>query len=163
MDSLSVGIRVHSIDCDGETWTRVNTDPRDDLCFPDALFLAGGGWPGSNRNAGRHQIGTVAAIKSEYLATSRWNPQLLRKVFTTSGGVGDCDGGYSGWWLLRQLKLELLDQEPEFWVWVGVAGQQQLPGIGCGEMDIDHLDGGKFLKRAARGQPWRQGCSTLST
>jgi hypothetical protein len=76
MDSLSVGIPVPSIDCDGETWTRVNTDLRDDLFFPDALFLSGGGWPGSDWNGGRHQIGMPAAIKSEYLAALHWNPQL---------------------------------------------------------------------------------------
>ncbi|HUY03532.1 MAG TPA: hypothetical protein VMV33_09620 [Rhodocyclaceae bacterium] len=76
MDSLSVGIRVPSINCDGKTWTRVNTDPRDDLFFPEALFLSGGGRPGSDRNGGRHQIGRVAAIRSEYLAALRWNPHL---------------------------------------------------------------------------------------
>jgi hypothetical protein len=76
MDSLSVGIRVPSIDCDGETWTRVNTGPRNDLFFPDALFLPDGGWPGSDWNGGRHQIGTVAGIRSEYLAALRWNSQL---------------------------------------------------------------------------------------
>jgi len=57
MDSLSVGIPVPSIDCDGETWTQVNTDPRDDLFFPDAL-------PSCLAEGGRDQIGMVAAIKS---------------------------------------------------------------------------------------------------
>ena len=51
----------------------MNTDPRDHLFFPDALFLAGGGWPGSNWNGGRHQIGRLAAIRLEYLAALRWN------------------------------------------------------------------------------------------
>jgi hypothetical protein len=55
MDSLTVGIRIPSIDFDWETWTRVNTDLRDDLFLPDALFLPGGGWPGSDRK--------VAAIR----------------------------------------------------------------------------------------------------
>jgi len=57
----------------------VNTDPRDDLFFPEALFLSGGGRPGSDRNGGRHQIGRVAAIRSEYLAALRWNPQKFRQ------------------------------------------------------------------------------------
>ena len=87
MDSLSVGIPIPSIDCDGETWTRVNTDPRDDLFFPDALFLSGGGWPGSDWNGGRHQIGTVAAIRSEYLAALRWNSHYGP---STAIGSGTC-------------------------------------------------------------------------
>ena len=41
-------------------------------------FLPGGGWPGSDWNGGRHQLGTVAGIKSEYLAALRWNSQSLR-------------------------------------------------------------------------------------
>jgi len=53
----------------------VNTDPRDHLFFPDALFLAGGGWPGSDWKGGRHQIGRLAAIRLEYLAALRWNSQ----------------------------------------------------------------------------------------
>ena len=47
--------------------------------------------------------------------------------------------------------LEVLDQEAEFWLWLGVAGQQQFPPIGCWQVDIDHLDGREFLQRAARG------------
>src|SRR5277367_869140 len=70
MDSLSVGIRVPSIDCDGETWNRVNTDPRDDLFFPDALLLAGGGWPGSDRNGGRDQIGMPGRLALEFAFVS---------------------------------------------------------------------------------------------
>jgi hypothetical protein len=49
------------------------------------------------------------------------------------------------------LELELLDQEPEFRVRLGVAGQQQLPPVGCRQMDIDHLDGGELLESAPRG------------
>jgi hypothetical protein len=32
--------------------------------FPNALFPASRGWPGSDWNDGRHQIGSLAAIKS---------------------------------------------------------------------------------------------------
>jgi hypothetical protein len=46
-------------------WTQVNTDPRDDLLsFPDRPPFFIGGWPGSDWNGGRHQIGSLAAIKS---------------------------------------------------------------------------------------------------
>ena len=33
---------------------------------------------------------------------------------------------------------------------------QHLAAVGRGQMNIDHLDGGKLLKSAARGQSWRQ-------
>jgi hypothetical protein len=39
MDSLSVGIRVPSINCNGATLTRVNTDPRNDLLSRMPSFL----------------------------------------------------------------------------------------------------------------------------
>jgi hypothetical protein len=51
----------------------------------------------------------------------------------------------------------LLDQEAEFWLGLGIARQQQLPPIGCRQVDIDHLDRGEFLQSAACGQPGRQG------
>ena len=82
------------------------------------------------------------------------------KVFTTSGGVGDGGGGDFGRRLRRQLQLELLDQQLEFRLGLGVAGQQQLASISGRQMDIDHLDGGEFLQCAARGQPGRQGVQT---
>jgi len=74
MDSLSVGIRVPSIDCDGESWTRVNTDPRNDLFFPDALLSAWRRvagirlewWPPSTRNSGRDQIGIPGRLALEF-------------------------------------------------------------------------------------------------
>ena len=55
------------------------------------------------------------------------------------------------------MELELLDQEPEFRLGLGVAGQQELAPVGRRQMDIDHLDGGELLERAARGQSGRQG------
>src|ERR1700676_1645759 len=39
---------------------------------------------------------------------------------------------------------------------MGVAGEQDLAPIGGRQMDIDHLDGGELVERAARGQPRRQ-------
>ena len=70
--------------------------------------------------------------------------------------AGDGGGGDPRWWLWWQLELELLDQEPEFWLRLGVAGQQQLPSVGCRQMNIDHLDGGELLESAPRGQSWCQ-------
>jgi hypothetical protein len=77
-------------------------------------------------------------------------PVALQRV---AGNVG-C--GDPRWWLWWQLELELLDQEPEFWLWLGVAGQQERPPVGRRQIDIDHLDGGERLERAPRGQSWCQ-------
>ena len=69
--------------------------------------------------------------------------------------AGDVGCGDPRWWLWWQLELELLDEEPEFWLRLGVAGQQQL-SVGCRQMNIDHLDGGELLESAPRGQSWCQ-------
>jgi hypothetical protein len=66
-------------------------------------------------------------------------------------------GGDSRWRLRRQLKLELLDQKLELRLGLGIAGQPQLPPIGRRQMNIDHLDGSKFLQSATCGQPRGQG------
>ena len=55
------------------------------------------------------------------------------------------------------MELELVDQELEFRLGVGVTGQQHLAPVGGRQMNIDHLDGGELLESAARGQSWRQG------
>ena len=70
--------------------------------------------------------------------------------------ASDGAGGDARWWLWWQLELELLDQEPEFRLRLGVAGQQQLPPVGRRQMNIDHLDGGKLFESAPRSQSWRQ-------
>jgi hypothetical protein len=49
--------------------------------------------------------------------------EIDEKVFTTSGGVGDGGSGDFGRRLRRQLELEALDQELEFRLGLGVAGQ----------------------------------------
>ena len=54
------------------------------------------------------------------------------------------------------MEPELLDQEPEFRLRLGVTGQQQLPPVGRRQMNIDHLDGGKLFESAPRSQSWRQ-------
>ena len=66
--------------------------------------------------------------------------------------ASDGAGGDARWWLWWQLELELLDQEPEFWLRLGVAGQQQLAPVSCRQINIDHLDGGEFLESTARSQ-----------
>ena len=55
----------------------MNADLRDNF-FP--RMPSSRGWPGSDRNGGRHQIGTVAAIRSEYLAALRRNPHLMLRA-----------------------------------------------------------------------------------
>jgi len=40
---------------------------------------------------------------------------------------------------------------------VGVTGQADLAPVGGRQVNIDHLDGGEFFERTARGQPGRQG------
>ena len=49
--------------------------------------------------------------------------EIDENVFTTSDGVGDGGSGDFGRWLRRQLELEALDQELEFRLGLGVAGQ----------------------------------------
>ena len=77
--------------------------------------------------------------------------ELDEKVFTTSGGVGDGGGCDFGWWLGRQLELELPDQKLEFRLGLGVTGQQPFASVGRRQMDIDHLHSGEFLQGTARG------------
>jgi hypothetical protein len=61
-----------------------------------------------------------------------------------------------------KLELELLDQELECRLGLGVAGQQQLSSVGSRQMDIDHLDGGEFLQCAARGKSGCQGSAATA-
>ena len=84
------------------------------------------------------------------------NNGLSGKVFTT-GVCWDVGSSDPRWWLWRQIEPELLDQKSEFRLRLGVAGPQQFAHIGCRQMDIDHLNGGELLERAARGPSWRQG------
>jgi hypothetical protein len=64
MDSLSAGIRVPSIDCDGATLDPGGTLTRETISSPEFPPFCFGGWPGSDRNGGRDKIGSLAAIKS---------------------------------------------------------------------------------------------------
>jgi hypothetical protein len=51
--------------------------------------------------------------------------EMDEKIFTTSGGAGDGGGGGDfGRRLRRQLQLGLLDQQLEFRLGLGVAGEQ---------------------------------------
>jgi hypothetical protein len=96
MDSLSVDIRVPSIDCDGETWTGVNTGPRNDLFFPNALLSARRRvagirlewWPPSNRNSGRDQIGIPGRLALEFAAHGLVGPTFwyIERTVLFGGG-----------------------------------------------------------------------------
>jgi len=70
--------------------------------------------------------------------------------------AGDGGCGDPRWWLWGQLELELLDQQPQFWLWLGVTNEQQFPPVGGRQMNVDHLDRGELLESAARGQSWCQ-------
>jgi hypothetical protein len=54
--------------------------------------------------------------------------------------------------LRRQVETELAEQHLLLGVWFGVAAQDQGSAIGCGEMDVEHLDGGEFVEHGA----WRK-------
>jgi hypothetical protein len=85
---------------------------------------------------------------------------LAEKVFTTSDGVSERDGGDFRRRLGRQLQPELMDQQLEFALGLGISGRHQFPPVGRRQMDVDHLHGGEFLQRAARGQPGREPMKT---
>jgi hypothetical protein len=52
------------------------------------------GWPGSVWNGGRDQIGTVAAIKLEYMAGMRWNPQIGKYLILNPAVGFDSRAGF---------------------------------------------------------------------
>jgi hypothetical protein len=45
----------------------------------------------------------------------------------------------------RQGEVELVDQELQFGLGLGVAGQHDLAAVDRGQMDVDHLDGGELF------------------
>ena len=66
-----------------------------------------------------------------------------------------CEGDF--WWRLGgQIQLQLVEEQFEFGLRLGVAGQQQLAAIGGGQVHVDHLHGGELFEHAARRQPRRQ-------
>ena len=65
-------------------------------------------------------------------------------------------GGDPGRRLRWQAELELVDQELEFGLGMGVAGEADLATVGGRQMHIDHLNGGELFERAARSEPGRQ-------
>jgi hypothetical protein len=71
--------------------------------------------------------------------------------------LGWVGGGNPGRWLGRQLELELVDQELQLGFRLGVAGQHEFAAVRGREMNVDHLDGSKFLDSTAGGQARRQG------
>ena len=65
-------------------------------------------------------------------------------------------GGDFGGRLVGQVELETVEEQRQFWGRPGVAGQLQFAAVGGGDVNVDHLNGGEFLERAARGQARRQ-------
>jgi len=58
---------------------------------------------------------------------------------------GGVNRGDSGGWLRRQLEREIVEQKLEFGLWLGVADELDLPAVGGGHKDVDHLHGGELL------------------
>jgi hypothetical protein len=56
----------------------------------------------------------------------------------------------------RKVRRSPVDQQLQFGLGLGVAGQHDLAAVGRGQMDGDHRDGGELFERAARGQPRRE-------
>jgi hypothetical protein len=54
------------------------------------------------------------------------------------------------------LEPELVEQEPQFGVRLGVAGEHEFAAIGCRYVDVDHLNGRELLEHATRGEAGRQ-------
>jgi hypothetical protein len=65
------------------------------------------------------------------------------------GGLGEADFGRR---LGRKREVQALQQELEFWLRLCVASEQKFSTVGGRYFHIDHLHGGKFLQRAARGE-----------
>ena len=64
----------------------------------------------------------------------------------------------------RQSEPQTVDQQLQLWLGLRVTRQHDLAAVGGGQMNVDHLNGGKFFQRAAccesrreRVQPARQG------
>jgi hypothetical protein len=70
--------------------------------------------------------------------------------------LGQSRGGDFGRRLRGQSELELVDQQLQLGLGLGVAGEHDLASVGRRQMDVDHLDGGKLFQRAARGQSRRE-------
>lgn len=70
--------------------------------------------------------------------------------------MGQSRGGDFRRRLRGQTELELVDQQLQLGLGLGVAGQHDLAPVGGGQMDVDHLDGGELFQRAARGQSRRE-------
>jgi hypothetical protein len=56
-----------------------------------------------------------------------------------------------------QFKLELLEQQVQFGLWLSVANELQLVSIGGRHVGVDHLQGGEFFEHAAWGEAGREG------
>ena len=59
------------------------------------------------------------------------------------------------------MELEAVEQELKFGFGLGIAGQQKFPAVGGRQMDIDHLDGSKFLQDAPSSQARSQAVQAM--
>lgn len=55
--------------------------------------------------------------------------------------------------LFGEGQLELVEQELEVFLGLGVAGHDDLAAVGGGQVDVEHLHGGELFEHGARGQP----------
>ena len=71
------------------------------------------------------------------------------------GGIAGraCGGDFRGR-LGRQGQVHAVDQQAQFGLGFGVAGQHDLAPVGGRQMHVDHLDGGELRQRAAGGEAW---------
>jgi hypothetical protein len=69
------------------------------------------------------------------------------------GGGGDLRGADFRRRLGRQREAHALEQKLQFRLRLRVSSEQNLTCVGGRDTHIDHLHGGKFLERTARGEP----------
>ena len=65
-------------------------------------------------------------------------------------------GGDLGRRLRGQGQAEPVDQQLQFGLGLGVAGQHDLAAVGRRQVNVDHLTGGEFFQRATCGQSRRE-------
>jgi hypothetical protein len=92
------------------------------------------------------------------------NVPRLQKVFTTPSWLAESGGGDLGRRLRRQSEPQTVDQQLQLGLGLSVTRQHDLAAVGGRQMNVDHLNGGKFFQCAAccesrrqRVQPARQG------
>lgn len=70
-------------------------------------------------------------------------------------------GGDFGRGLSREFELELVKEEAKFWGRLGVASEDESAIVVCGDVDINHLDFGKFFDDGTGGETRGRGTGNL--